>query len=139
MQRNINLIDLVKSFPTSIWLRKSASIQPRTIPVSLPAQNIKIRQVGLPFVLGYFACFLYFHFGICENLYQVRGAGGRRRLLHRHRALVGARHPGPTVLARDRWSFCRCHDHLRLNASQLLQGSDSKMNDTRSSHGNSNS
>ena len=30
MQRNINLVDLAKSFQTSIYLQKSASIQPRT-------------------------------------------------------------------------------------------------------------
>ena len=30
MQKYINLVDLVKSFPTSIYLQKSASIQPRT-------------------------------------------------------------------------------------------------------------
>ena len=33
MQRNVNLIDLVKSFPTSISLQKAASIQPRTSPL----------------------------------------------------------------------------------------------------------
>ena len=30
VQRNVNLLDLVKNFPTSIYLQKSASIQPRT-------------------------------------------------------------------------------------------------------------
>ena len=30
MQKHVNLVDLVKSFPTSIYLQKSASIQPRT-------------------------------------------------------------------------------------------------------------
>ena len=30
VQRYVNLVDLVKSFPTSIFLQKSASIQPRT-------------------------------------------------------------------------------------------------------------
>ena len=30
MQRYVNLVDLVKSFPTSIYLQKSASIHPRT-------------------------------------------------------------------------------------------------------------
>ena len=30
MQKHVNLVDLVKSFPTSIFLQKSASIQPRT-------------------------------------------------------------------------------------------------------------
>ena len=32
MQKYVNLVDLVKSFPTSIYLQKSASIQPRTSP-----------------------------------------------------------------------------------------------------------
>ena len=30
MQKHVNLVDLVKSFLTSIYLEKSASIQPRT-------------------------------------------------------------------------------------------------------------
>ena len=30
MQKYVNLVDLVKSFPTSIFLQKSASLQPRT-------------------------------------------------------------------------------------------------------------
>ena len=30
MKKYVNLVDLVKSFPTSIYLQKSASIQPRT-------------------------------------------------------------------------------------------------------------
>ena len=30
MQKHVNLVDLVKSFPTNIFLQKSASIQPRT-------------------------------------------------------------------------------------------------------------
>ena len=30
MQKYVNLVDLVKSFPTSIYLQNSASIQPRT-------------------------------------------------------------------------------------------------------------
>ena len=30
VQKYVNLVDLVKSFPTSIYLKKSASIQPRT-------------------------------------------------------------------------------------------------------------
>ena len=31
-KKHVNLIDLVESFPTTIWLHKSASIQPRTSP-----------------------------------------------------------------------------------------------------------
>ena len=30
MQKHVNLVDLVKSFPTNMYLQKSASIQPRT-------------------------------------------------------------------------------------------------------------
>ena len=30
MQKHVNLVDLVKSFPTSIYLQNLASIQPRT-------------------------------------------------------------------------------------------------------------
>ena len=33
MQKHVNLVDLVKSFPTSIYLQNLASIQPRTSPV----------------------------------------------------------------------------------------------------------
>ena len=33
MQKHVNLVDLVKSFPTNILLQKSASIQPRTSPI----------------------------------------------------------------------------------------------------------
>ena len=33
MQKHVNLVDLVKSFPTSIFLQKLASIQQRTSPI----------------------------------------------------------------------------------------------------------
>ena len=33
MQKHVNLVDLVKSFPTNIFLQILASIQKRTIPV----------------------------------------------------------------------------------------------------------
>ena len=33
MQKHINLVDLVKSFPTNIFLQNLASIQPRTNPI----------------------------------------------------------------------------------------------------------
>ena len=32
MQKHVNLVDLVKSFPTRIYLQNLASIQPRTSP-----------------------------------------------------------------------------------------------------------
>ena len=33
VQRSVNLINLVKSFPTSTWFRNFASIQPRMSPI----------------------------------------------------------------------------------------------------------
>ena len=33
MQKHVNLVDLVKSFPTNIFLQKLASIQKRTSPI----------------------------------------------------------------------------------------------------------
>ena len=33
MQKHVNLVDLVKSFPTNIFLQNLASIQPRTSPI----------------------------------------------------------------------------------------------------------
>ena len=33
MQKHVNLVDLVKSFPTNIYLQKLASIQQRTSPI----------------------------------------------------------------------------------------------------------
>ena len=33
MQKHVNLVDLVKSFPTNIYLQNLASIQPRTSPI----------------------------------------------------------------------------------------------------------
>ena len=33
MQKHVNLVDLVKSFPTNIFLQNLASIQKRTIPI----------------------------------------------------------------------------------------------------------
>jgi hypothetical protein len=38
VHRTINLIDLVKSFPTRVWLQKSASIQPGTSPSKFGSQ-----------------------------------------------------------------------------------------------------
>ena len=40
MQKHVNLVDLVKSFPRNIFLQKSASIQPRT---SQPAENALLK------------------------------------------------------------------------------------------------
>ena len=36
MQKHVNLVDLVKSFPTNIFLQNLASIQKRTSPVKFP-------------------------------------------------------------------------------------------------------
>ena len=48
MQKRVNLVDLVKSIPTSIYLQNAASIQPRTSPVKFakhyPKVRIKVRK-----------------------------------------------------------------------------------------------
>ena len=45
VQNNVNPIDLVKRFPTSIRLRKSASIQPRASPTKFGSQISQITCV----------------------------------------------------------------------------------------------
>ena len=41
MQKHVNLVDLVKSFPTNIYLQNLASIQKRTSPVKFAHLNEK--------------------------------------------------------------------------------------------------
>ena len=43
VQRNANLVDLEKRCKMSIWLQKSASIQPRTSPYKL-AKSVKFAE-----------------------------------------------------------------------------------------------
>ena len=35
MQKHVNLVDLVKTFPTNIYFQNLASIQPRTSPIRI--------------------------------------------------------------------------------------------------------
>ena len=44
MQKRVNLVDLVKSFPTSIYLQTSASIQPRTGLSKFAKKQPKVRK-----------------------------------------------------------------------------------------------
>ena len=48
MQKRVNLVDIAKSFPTSIYLRNSASIQPRTslskFAKNYPKVRIEVRK-----------------------------------------------------------------------------------------------
>ena len=50
MQKHANLVDIVKSFPTNIYLQNLASIQPRASPVkfarSLALQSTQLRSAG---------------------------------------------------------------------------------------------
>ena len=41
MQKHVNLVDLVKSFPTNIFLQNLASIQKRTSPIKFAHLNEK--------------------------------------------------------------------------------------------------
>ena len=46
MQKHVNLVDLVKSFPTNIFLQNLASLQKRTSPIKfdhLAENHIKVR------------------------------------------------------------------------------------------------
>ena len=38
MQKHVNIVDLVKSFPTSTYLQNLASIQPRTSPCEIDSR-----------------------------------------------------------------------------------------------------
>ena len=42
MQKHVNLVDLVKSFPTNIYLQNLASIQKRTSPVKFARLAVKL-------------------------------------------------------------------------------------------------
>ena len=45
MQKHVNLVDLVKSFPTNIFLQNLASIQKRTSPLKLAHSDENQRKV----------------------------------------------------------------------------------------------
>ena len=48
-EKSVEFVDLVKRFPTRIWTRKSASIQPRTSPTKFDHLAEKIgRKVRYP-------------------------------------------------------------------------------------------
>ena len=44
MQKHVNLVDLVKSFPTNIFLQNLASIQKRTSPIKFAHLNLLKNQ-----------------------------------------------------------------------------------------------
>ena len=46
VQKSVHLVDLVKSFHTSIYLRKSASIQPRTSILASPRTRTSLPKLG---------------------------------------------------------------------------------------------
>ena len=58
MQKHVNLVDLVKSFPTNIFLQNLASIQKRTSPVKFAhlaeksgkgsISNLSTKEIGGP-------------------------------------------------------------------------------------------
>ena len=47
MQKHVNLVDLVKSFPTSIYLQNLASIQERTSPCEIDSRLQNCRIAGV--------------------------------------------------------------------------------------------
>ena len=48
MQKHVNLVDLVKSFPTNIYLQNLASIQKRTSPIKFAHLAEKSEKVSVP-------------------------------------------------------------------------------------------
>ena len=48
MQKHVNLVDLVKSFPTNIYLQNLASIQKRTSPVKFAHLAEKSEKGSIP-------------------------------------------------------------------------------------------
>ena len=48
MQKHVNLVDLVKSFPTNIFLQNSASIQTRTSPMKFAHFSWKSGNGSIP-------------------------------------------------------------------------------------------
>ena len=56
VQKNVNLVDLVKSFPTSLYLQRSASMQPRTSPAKFRSPISQITYLdNMPNVLDNYA------------------------------------------------------------------------------------
>ena len=73
VQKHVNLVDLVKSFPTNILLQNLASIQKRTSPVKfdyLAEKSNKIRYRTLPWF-----------FSQMSKLYRARSPLYRRQIL----------------------------------------------------------
>ena len=50
MQKHANLVDLVKSFPTNIYLQNLASIQPRTSLLMFEGGGVGMGVSGMVFV-----------------------------------------------------------------------------------------
>ena len=48
MQKHVNLVDLVKSFPTNIYLQNLASIQKRTSPIKFAHLAEKSEKGSIP-------------------------------------------------------------------------------------------
>ena len=69
MQKHVNLIDLVKSFPTNIFLQNLASIQKRTSPVKFArlaeksekgsVSNLSTKDVTADSTILALSCLLY--------------------------------------------------------------------------------
>ena len=94
MQKHVNLVDLVKSFLTSIYLQNLASIQPRT---SLSKFCI---LEGQHIVFQYFGGIFNLHFEFFRNLHPgLRTRGQPRRSADGRQAADASlrRHEGPLI------------------------------------------
>ena len=66
MQKRVHLVDLGESFPTSIYLQKSASIQPRTSPAKICKKFVKFCKICKKFVKFCKTCKFF-----CKNLGKI--------------------------------------------------------------------
>ena len=114
VQKHVNLVDLVKSFPTNIYLQNLASIQKRTSPVKFAhlaekSENGSISNLSTKVGLGR----------------APRHARRRRRLALDLAALGGARLSTFKIEFRNKCTFSA--DNELLNSSQLSQRTFCKM------------
>ena len=80
VQKHVNLVDLVKSFPTNIYLQNLASIQPRTSPLKF-AHLVEKSESALRY-----RTFVWF-FSQMSKLYRARSLLYRRQILQKKYSL----------------------------------------------------
>ena len=84
MQKHVNLVDLVKSFPTNIFLQNLASIQKRTSPIKFAhlaekSEDGSISNLSTKVITTWGCMWLYgWELGLFEAICAVLSAGSSR-------------------------------------------------------------